>query len=182
MFANLAVTRHVFEYAAKKRLTGAFLSLDQAKAFDRQVGLLYRDLTSSVVINGSATARFRYTRGIGQGYSLGPTFFIISIQPLFSSLAGDARIRGLPMTGSEEIKILAYADDVSLFVRYAQSLEQFRRSFNCYASFPNDSIGRVEVVSTVKVLGICALPCVAWLFVYRSRLSWGLASTPRLLV
>ncbi|KAH7955665.1 hypothetical protein HPB52_002808 [Rhipicephalus sanguineus] len=193
MFANLTATRDVFEYAAQKKLSGAFFCLDQAKAFDRVkhrymlevlrefgfpgdfvrlVELLYRDLSCNVVVNGSATAGFIYTRGIRQGCPLGPTFFIMCIEPLLTSLASDERIRGFPLTGADEIKVLAYADDVSLFVRDARSFREFLSAFNRYAevsgaelnernsrallfgAFPKEAIGNVQTVSTVKVLGI----------------------------
>ncbi|KAH6933834.1 hypothetical protein HPB50_018589 [Hyalomma asiaticum] len=45
------------------------------------VRILYSDLTGNVVVNGSITAGFYYTRGIRQGWPLGPTFFIISLEP-----------------------------------------------------------------------------------------------------
>nr|XP_037289622.1 uncharacterized protein LOC119183545 [Rhipicephalus microplus] len=193
MFANLTATRDVFEYAAQKRVTGAFLSLDQAKAFDRVrhmwlfevlrrfglprefvavVELLYSDLRSCVAVNGRTTAFFRYTRGIRQGCPLGPTLFVLSIEPLLTTLASDERIRGLPMTGTEEIRVLAFADDISLFLKDVRSLDRFRGVFQLYAeasgaklnerksrallfgTFPAEAIGDIEPVSTVKVLGV----------------------------
>ncbi|KAH7973241.1 hypothetical protein HPB52_023199 [Rhipicephalus sanguineus] len=193
MFANLTMTRDAFEYAATKKIRGAFLSLDQAKAFDRvrhaylfemlrQFGLptdfvdtlklLYKDLRGSVLVNGSETEGFQYTRGIRQGCPLGPTLFILSLEPLLTNLASDALFRGLPLTGSDELRVLAYADDVSLFVRNPRSLERFRHIFSSYAeasgaqlneakskallfgAFPADAIGNISIVTTVKVLGV----------------------------
>ncbi|KAH6924184.1 hypothetical protein HPB50_013465 [Hyalomma asiaticum] len=198
IFANFTATRDIFEYAARKKLSGAFFSLDQAKAFDRVrhpyllgvlresgfpadfvalVRLLYSDLTGNVVVNGSITAGFDYTRGIREGCPLGPTFFIpvpasISLEPLLAKLANNECIRGFPLTGTGEIKVLAYADDISLFVRDTRSLREFWNTFNCYAevsgaklnegkskallfgSFPRESLGAIQTVSMVKVLGI----------------------------
>lgn len=193
MFANLSLTRDAFEFAAAKKIKGAFLSLDQAKAFDRVrhaylfemlrhfglpadfvsiLELLYKDLRGSVVVNGSESAGFQYTRGIRQGCPLGPTLFILSLEPLLTNLACDPQFRGLPLTGSDELKVLAYADDVSLFVRNPSSMEHFRRIFSTYAGisgallneakskallfggFPAEAIGEISIVSTVKVLGI----------------------------
>ncbi|KAH7935062.1 hypothetical protein HPB52_003627 [Rhipicephalus sanguineus] len=80
--------------------------------------------------------------------------------------------RGLPLTGSEGLRVLAYADDVSLFVRNPSSLERFRHIFRSYAevsgaqlneakskallfgAFPADAIGNISIVTTVKVLGV----------------------------
>ncbi|KAH7984980.1 hypothetical protein HPB52_025195 [Rhipicephalus sanguineus] len=197
MFAHLTDTRDVFEYGAEKKLSGAFVSLDQVKAFDRVkhrytlevlrefgfpgdfvrlVELLYTNLSCNVVVNGSATAGFSYTRGMRQDCPLGPTFFIMCIEPLLTRLASDERIRGFPLTGEDEIKVLAYADDVCHFVRDAGSFREFRSAFNRYAevsgaalnegkskallfgAFPKEAIGNIQTVSTVNVLGIF-FPC-----------------------
>nr|XP_037275849.1 secreted RxLR effector protein 78-like [Rhipicephalus microplus] len=154
MFTNLTTTRDVFQYASEKRVTGAFFSLDQAKAFDRVrhtylfetlrefglpasfvqvIRLLYSDLRCHVVVNGSTTDTFQYTRGIRQGCPLGPTLFVLAIEPLLTSLASDVHIRGLPLTGTADLKALAYADDISLFVRDPSSLERFHQVFASYA-------------------------------------------------
>ncbi|KAH6945318.1 hypothetical protein HPB50_007872 [Hyalomma asiaticum] len=85
---------------------------------------------------------------------------------------GNERIRGFPLTGTGEIKVLAYADDISLFVRDTRSLREFWNTFNRYAevsgakinegkskallfgSFPRESLVEIQTVSMVKVLGI----------------------------
>lgn len=193
IFANLSLTRDVFEYASRKQVSGAFFSLDQAKAFDRVrhsylfgllgefglpesfvevIKLLYSELRCSVLVNGSTTDEFMYTRGIRQGCPLGPTLFVLSIEPLLTTLASDELFRGLPLTGTDELKVLAYADDVSLFVRTPSSIERFRRTFARYAEvsgaqlnegkskallfgrFPAGAAGNIQTVSTVKVLGV----------------------------
>ncbi|KAH6931999.1 hypothetical protein HPB50_002433 [Hyalomma asiaticum] len=101
-----------------------------------------------------------------------PNYFIISIQPLLAKLASNERIRGFPPTGTDEIKVLASADDISRFVRDARSLREFRNTLNRYAevsgekinegkskalpfgSFPSESSGEIQTVSTVKVLDV----------------------------
>ncbi|KAL1415261.1 hypothetical protein MTO96_029531 [Rhipicephalus appendiculatus] len=45
-----------------------------------------------------------YTR---QGCPLGPTFYIISIEPLLTSLAGDESMKGCPLRRADEIEVLA---------------------------------------------------------------------------
>ncbi|KAH6942592.1 hypothetical protein HPB50_008249 [Hyalomma asiaticum] len=54
---------------------------------------------------------------------LAPILFIISLKPLLtSSVAGAAQIRGFPMTGVEDVKVVAYADDVSPFRKTPKKL------------------------------------------------------------
>ncbi|KAH6920338.1 hypothetical protein HPB50_028675 [Hyalomma asiaticum] len=166
IFANLTATRDIFEYAARKKLYGAFFSLDQAKAFDRVkhnyllgvlrefgfpadfvalVRLLYSDLTGNVVANGSITAGFDYTRGIRQGCALGPTFFINSLEPLLAKLANNERIRGL-------------REFWNTFNRYAEvsgaTINEGKSKALLFGSFPRESLGEIQTVSMVKVLGI----------------------------
>lgn len=85
VFASLTLTRDVFEYACAKQITGAFVSLDQTKAFDcaehgyllavlRSFGFpdefvqllrgLYADLSSELVRNGGIARNFPITRGV----------------------------------------------------------------------------------------------------------------------
>ncbi|KAH7968910.1 hypothetical protein HPB52_012515 [Rhipicephalus sanguineus] len=189
MFSNLTVTRDAFEYMTSKSLPGAFVSLDQAKASDRvrhrymfevlrQFGLpecfvdlvskLYRDLTCHVVVNGAPTPNFDYERGIRQGCPLGHTPFILSLEPLLANIERNESIRGFPLTGEAMVKVLAYAHDVSLFVRDPASLQAFWTTFASYAkasgaelnmtkskalpfgAFPLGGLGNLEVVDAVK--------------------------------
>ncbi|KAH6922047.1 hypothetical protein HPB50_008056 [Hyalomma asiaticum] len=96
----------------------------------------------------------------------------ISLEPLLAKLVNNDRIRGFPLTGTGEVKVLAYADDISIFVRDTRSLREFRNTFNCYAevsgakinegkskallfgSFPRESLGEIQTVSMVEVLRI----------------------------
>ncbi|KAH7973299.1 hypothetical protein HPB52_023364 [Rhipicephalus sanguineus] len=129
-------------------------------------GALVQRSSCNVVVNGSTTHGFKYTKGIRQGSPLGQTFFLMSIEPLITSLAADGNIRGFPLAGREEINVLAYAGDLSLFVRDTQSLQKFHKTFPAYAdvsekgqgtavwNFPPDTFGSIETVTTVKVLGV----------------------------
>ncbi|XP_075723758.1 uncharacterized protein LOC142765839 [Rhipicephalus microplus] len=146
------MTCDVFTYATRKRVSGAFLSLDQAKAFDpvrhaylfetlcefglpmdfvKVIRLLYSDLRCSMVVNGFTTDIFEYTQGIRQGCPLGSTLFVLFIEPFLSSIVCGPNIPGLPLTGVEELKVLALAD-ISLFLRDARNLEYFQRAFASY--------------------------------------------------
>ncbi|KAH7973272.1 hypothetical protein HPB52_023337 [Rhipicephalus sanguineus] len=96
----------------------------------------------------------------------------MSREPLLTSLVAHPNIRGFPMTGQEQVKVLPYADDFSLFVRDVRSLQEFQSTFSACASvsgaaldlektkallfgtFPRDAIGDIQIVTSVKVLGV----------------------------
>ncbi|XP_037515129.1 uncharacterized protein LOC119391524 [Rhipicephalus sanguineus] len=193
ILANLTATRDLFEYMTAKSLSGAFVSLDQAKAFDRVrhryllevlrhfgfpasfvdlISPLYSYLTCHVIVNGNPTQNFVYERGIREGCPLGPTLFILSLKPLIRNIEQNEHIRGFPLTGEDEVKVIAYADDVSLYVSDPASLQKFWITFASYAEvsgaemnrgkckallfgkFPHETLGDLEIVDVVKVLGI----------------------------
>ncbi|XP_075723812.1 uncharacterized protein LOC142765891 [Rhipicephalus microplus] len=124
IFANLMVTRDVFEYMSTKSLSGAFISLDQAKAFNRvkhqymfevlhQFGLpasfvdvivtLYSNLSGRVMVNRDLTPTFEYAQGIRQGCPLGPTLFILTLELLLTTIDRNDRIRGFQMRALGEL-------------------------------------------------------------------------------
>lgn len=193
IFANLTLIRDVFEYAQLKRIGGAFISLDQEKAFDRvqhrylfqilellklapdfirSIQLLYSNLSSDIMINGSITPNFNIYKAVHQGCPLGPVLFIISLEPLIRKVIASKQIRGFPMTGQEEVRVSAYADDISLFLRDEISLYYFRIIFEEYTAlsgalineqkskcllfgpFPSQALGAITIVQTVKILAV----------------------------
>ncbi|XP_049275468.1 uncharacterized protein LOC125759968 [Rhipicephalus sanguineus] len=155
--------RYMFDVLRQFGLPESFVDL---------VSELYSDLTCHVVVNGAPTHNFDYERGIRQGCPLGPTLFILSLEPLLANIERNENIRGFPLTGEAVVKVLAYTDDVSLFVRDPASLQAFWTTFASYAevsgaelnmtkskalpfgAFPRGALGNLEVVDAVKVLGI----------------------------
>ncbi|KAH7956175.1 hypothetical protein HPB52_006656 [Rhipicephalus sanguineus] len=92
--------------------------------------------------------------------------------PLLANIERNESSRGFPLTGEAVVKVLAYAGDVSLFVRDPASLQAFWTTFASYAealgaelnmrkskalpfgAFARGALGNLEVVDAVKVLGI----------------------------
>ncbi|XP_075732482.1 uncharacterized protein LOC142775050 [Rhipicephalus microplus] len=89
------------------------------------IAILYSNLTCHVVVNGTPTSNFVYERGIRKGCPLWPSLFVLSLERLLVNIDLNTHVRSFPLTGETNIKVLAYADDVSLFVRDPASLEAF---------------------------------------------------------
>lgn len=196
IFSSLALTRDLFAYMSRCGLPGAFVSLDQAKAFDRvehsylfavlscfgfpasfvnNIALLYEGASCALLLNGQLTDSFYVTRGVRQGCPLSPMLFILALEPLLRKVLESPRIRGFPLPGQSSVKVSAYADDVSLFLRDGDSYLSFLRIFEEYGalsggrlnhektkalafgSFSSTLQGQVEWVTAVKVLGITFL-------------------------
>lgn len=196
IYSSLALTRDLFTYATRTQISGIFVSLDQEKAFDRVewnylfavlecygfparltevLRLLYTDLEASLVVNGYTSEPIAVSRGIRQGCPLSAILFVLCIEPLLQQIQRCTSIRGFPLPGLGEVKVAAYADDISLFIRNIDSYRAFLRIFHTYSylsgarlnpgkskalcfgvhieEFPDG----VQIVQGVKVLGVTFL-------------------------
>ncbi|CAH1274736.1 TIE1 [Branchiostoma lanceolatum] len=133
---NLRLIRDIVVYANTTNIDCAIVSLDQAKAFDRVnisflhktltkmgfgpsfrkwVSILYRDITSSVLVNDSLSQPFALTRGVRQGCPLSPLLYAISLEPFAATVRNDTEVHGVKLPGGHEAKMSLYADDNSAF-------------------------------------------------------------------
>ncbi|KAM7288774.1 hypothetical protein ISCGN_028957 [Ixodes scapularis] len=155
IFSSLSLTRDLFSYANFTHLSGACVSLDQAKAFDRVehsylfevlrafrfpetfislLQSLYSGLTGHLQVNGCLLTPFPVSRGVRQGCPLSPLLYVLRLDPLLRRLASCSRICGFPLPGRDSVVVSAYADDVSLFVRNSDSFEAAGQLFLEYGA------------------------------------------------
>ena len=73
--------------------------------------------------NGTFTGYFSLERGTRQGDLLSPYLFILTLQTLFIKVRNDSSIKGFQIK-QIEIKLSAYADDTTFFVKDTQSLQR----------------------------------------------------------
>ena len=129
-------------YARKNSLDFCVVSLDARKAFDSVshrylakvlevygfpnefitvFNLLYSNLSSVVQVNGFLSSEFEIKNGVKQGDALSCGLFNLAIDPLLRNLLRNAAIEGLHIPTNErettEIKVLSYADDVTIVCR-----------------------------------------------------------------
>ncbi|KAI8486240.1 hypothetical protein Bbelb_359560 [Branchiostoma belcheri] len=133
---NLRLIRDIVVYANNNNIDCAIVSLDQAKAFDRVnisflhktltkmgfgpsfrkwVSILYHDIASSVLVNGSLSSPFALSRGVRQGCPLSPLLYAISLEPFAATVRKDPDMCGVKLPGGYEAKMSLYADDNSAF-------------------------------------------------------------------
>ena len=129
-------------YSRKHSLDYCVVSLDARKAFDSVshrylakvlevygfpqefisvFNLLYANLSSVVQVNGFLSSEFEIRNGVKQGDALSCGLFNLAMDPLLRNLLQNAAIEGLCIPTSEreliEIKVLSYADDVTVVCR-----------------------------------------------------------------
>jgi exonuclease III len=130
---NVKIMRDVTSFANARGVGSAFVTLDQKKAFDRVdwsflqkvltrfnfgpifrswVSTLYRDISSSILINGHTSTPFHLYRGVRQGCPLSPLLYVMFIEPFAAAVQSCADIKGWVLPGCDvECKLLQYADD-----------------------------------------------------------------------
>ena len=83
----------------------------------------YTNTESAVLHNGHTTNYFKLTRGVRQGCSLSPYFFILGAEILAARIRQETNIEGIKIFETEH-KISQFADDTSLFL--SQLIMQFK--------------------------------------------------------
>ena len=143
----------IMEYTKKKKLNGILLFIDFEKAFDtiewsflwkmlekynfgndliKWVKILYKNITSTVMNNGSSSGYFKLERGVRQGDPLSPYLFILAIELLAIKLRDDKGIIGIKIDRIEQ-KLSLYADDMTIVLSDIKSAENAFSIFKLFS-------------------------------------------------
>ena len=133
---NIRLVLDLIDFCSSNFKKGMLFLIDFEKAFDRVdwnfivksleffnfgedfirwTSTLYSNNTGRVLNNGFSCAAFNITRGVRQGCPLSPYLFIICAEVLSIFVNGNPSIKGISLFG-DEIKIMQYADDTTLFL------------------------------------------------------------------
>ena len=96
------------------------------KDFCKWIGLMYKNVKSSVLVNGWKTKSFELSRGIRQGCPLSALLFIMAVEIMADRIRNNNQIKGVLFGENEnqkELKVLQYADDTSVFFRNESSMQ-----------------------------------------------------------
>lgn len=154
MYSHLSATRDLISYVKKRNAAGYIVSLDQKKAYDRveheylftvlreyqfpdtliaTLRTAYAGNVARVCMANMLGEPIQLKRGIRQGCPLAPILFIIAIDPYLRAIQQDKLFRGIPLPGSCCLKVLAYADDVTLYARDEVDVKEGLECFQSYA-------------------------------------------------
>ena len=164
---NCHYLRDIIEYINSDNATGALLSLDQEKAFDRidhkylidllkyygfshnfinWVSILYTDISSSVIVNGHISQSFNITRSVRQGCSLSPLLYVLALEPVLNKIRSDPIIKGCPIPGNYQTppKLTAYADDCKFVLQTDESVDKVIDHFDEYKKFSGANLNKTK--------------------------------------
>lgn len=162
---NLQTARNVVLHFSDKeiqktKLNGAIVGLDFQKAFDRVdrewiykvmykfdfptkfvewVETLYSNPVAKIYVNGEAIQDIEMTRGIRQGCPLAALLYIIYIEPLIKTFQNN--LTGIKI-GPTEAKIIAYIDDIYLFINNDYDLLTIEKIIESFEVTTNSQINK----------------------------------------
>ena len=134
----------IMEFTKMKQIPGLMVAFDFEKAFDSLswtflfealnsfnfgksfiswVSVLYWNISSCILNNGVSTQMFDICRGVRQGDLLSAYLFIIALELFLINIRHDKNIKGI-MVENREIKLTAFADDLTTFLQGIQSFER----------------------------------------------------------
>lgn len=140
---TLRVIDDIIYHTNLNNIPGILITIDFEKAFDslewsfmisaleafnfgksliKWVKTFYNNITSCVMNNGFSTKYFDLRRGVRQGDPLSPFLFIVALELLTINIRNKTDIKGIKI-GNEEVKLAAYADDLSIFSADISSAE-----------------------------------------------------------
>ena len=135
------IIRNLFLYR-DEALSGYIVLIDKKKAFDhlnytyllhtmKIIGIdgnfllvkdLYTDITSQVMVNGALTNKINIARGVRQGCPLSMILYTIGSTPLKEMIKAERRITGHITKLMHPIKVLSYADDMTVIIKRPDEL------------------------------------------------------------
>ena len=165
--------RDVIDYIDLKKEDGFVIKIDQEKAFDRVshsfiikvlnkfnfgnkfiswIKILYNDIKSSVKINGHLTPYFPITRGVRQGCPISMMLYVIVAEPLNNLIKNQQNIKGIRINSDINSLLFQHADDTTITVQDAQSVEAVFNTVNkyCLATGAKVNIEKFEVLCLGK--------------------------------
>ena len=111
--------------------------------------IFYTNRSSKCLINGNLTEGFNVERGVRQGCPLSMLLFIISQEPLYTSIEKCTKI--LPFrTPNNSIKLQGYADDTNIILSDNQSIYEAFKMVTDFAEAAGASLN----ISKTKVFGM----------------------------
>jgi hypothetical protein len=165
---NLQYARNVVLKMENSDTSGAIVSLDFQKAFDRvdrdliykilqklnfpsniieYIKILYEESVSIFKVNNQLTGKVPLNRGIKQGCPLAALLYIVYIEPFILTLQN--HIKGIEI-GSTQFKTSCYIDDIHMFVSDEYEISTIAVIIEKYHQCTNSQIN----LSKSQILGL----------------------------
>ena len=153
---NIRSIFDIIDYVEKTNSSGLLAFLDFEKAFDKlnwtflqkalkqfgfglqfreYVAILYTNIESCIINNGTTSKYFSINSELRQGCPLSALLFVIAVEVLSVTLKNNDLVQGFKI-GSSTFKITQLADDTTLFLKNIDSLKE---ALNMLSLFQNIS-------------------------------------------
>ena len=101
------------------------------KNFMHLIKISYNNIESKIKINGLLSDPFTLSRGVRQGYPLSMLLYVIAAEVLASFVIVGKRVKGIQI-GDQEIKLVNFADDTTIFLSDIDSLIRLQTILKLY--------------------------------------------------
>jgi len=149
---------NMMDWAKAQRLPHACVLLDQAKAYDRihrkfllstlrhmnfpdtfikSISSLFFTTQVHLNINGYIAPPFTQARGLRQGDPLSPLLFNLAFEVFLAAVQASEMIKGIKISDDLWIKLIAYADDLAVYVASYEEWQELKRIFDEYGLASN---------------------------------------------
>ena len=109
--------------------------------FRNWIKVIFKGGKSSIANNGHISGNFEINRSTRQGDPISPQIFILGLEILFIALRTDDNIKGFKIENNE-IKLTAFADDASYFLKDKTSAENLLCKINQFSKISGLEINK----------------------------------------
>ena len=159
---NIHLMQDLIDSILQDNSEAAIIFLDQEKAFDRishkflfktlqkfgfgdnfirWIKIIYKNVTSTVKVNGFLTDKINIKRGLRQGCPLSALLYVLCSEVLSINIRKNENIKGI-IYESQEHKDSMYADDMSVVVTTENSIYCLFELLNKYEAATNSKINK----------------------------------------
>jgi hypothetical protein len=106
-------------------------------SFIKIIDSLFFETRIHLNINGHIAPSIVQGRGLRQGDPLSPLWFNIALEPLLQTVMNRPDLKGIPTLTAIKIALMAYADDVLLFLNNKQEWQRIQVILKLYEAASN---------------------------------------------
>lgn len=110
----------------------------------------------NIRINDKSSEPLRLLAGVRQGNPLSPTIFILCLEPFLAKLKHS--IVGIPLEANIFVKVLAYADDVTVCLNNPKEQHILSNALNQFAKASGLEVNKNKTILLSRKIGLYKLP------------------------
>ena len=122
--------------------------------FIKWFNILYTDIESKILVNGTFTDTFKIKRSVRQGCSLSMFLYALGLEPLIFKINSNPNIQGIKLpNNSKETKSLQHADDTIVIIKIKKSYTALNTETKEYSENSGSKINQDK--TEILTLGNC---------------------------